>query len=291
MASSNIVDLVDDEDDESKSILSLICEKEHLYNAEQIDSGKGAYVYKAKANAEAKSKDKDKDVVIRIIYSKSIGFQIQIRTDEWKARNNRFNLFNTFPAFFPRVYSWGVVSSQSIIINEQPQSQSTISYNVYYEILEYIPTEPIPKTRVALSSLYGFLSDFWKRGFTHGDLTLGNIRFYGKKWRLIDLDSVQYNPPGDDNNTFFVSYPTPYDFYYNGEKHRDYNNFTIIIESIPQWKKALMVSSSLPPPQQPKPRQFSGKKEKEFGGSIVRRLLRILQKKTRKHSRRNKKKK
>ena len=54
MSSSNVINLVDDDDDdyddESKSILSLICEKEHLHDADKVpmDSGKTAHVYRAK---------------------------------------------------------------------------------------------------------------------------------------------------------------------------------------------------------------------------------------------------
>jgi tRNA A-37 threonylcarbamoyl transferase component Bud32 len=223
MSSSNVINLVDDDDDESKSILSLICEKEDLYDADKVpmDSGKTAQVYRAKY--------KDKDVVIRIMNTK---FPLQIKSNEWKEKNERFDFFNEFPHFFPHIYSWGIVSSQSIIVNRhsQSQSQSTISYKVHYEILEYIPTEDIPETKDALLSLYKFLSDFWKTGFIHGDLTIRNIRFYSGKWLFIDLDSVRYDP----DNKF--SFNTPNEFYCKGQTHRDHNNFTIIIDSIPQWK-------------------------------------------------------
>lgn len=268
MTTLNIINLVDDDDeddynnyknDEPRSILSRICEKEHLYDlVGQLDRGKSANVYRAK------TKSKDENVVIRIIYSNtntnsnsSRFFPLQITTNEWKEKNERFQLFNTFPDFFPRVYNWGIVSSQSVIINKEPQQpSSSVTYKAYYEILEYLPTDPIPNTRSALYSLYDFLYEFWKKGFTHGDLTLGNIRFYDKKWRLIDLDSVRYNNnlynnlrynpddyANDSNSTTTFSFHTPYEFYYKGEKHRDHNNFTILIDSIPQWRKIVSLSS------------------------------------------------
>jgi len=250
----------DDDDDEPQSILSRICEKEHLHYADKVpmDSGKTAYVYRAKY--------KDKDVVIRIMYTK---FPLQITSNEWKDKNERFDFFNKFPQFFPHIYSWGIVSSQSIIVNRQ--SQHTISYKVHYEILEYIPTEPIPKTKDALLSLYDFLYDFWKTGFIHGDITIRNIRFYSGKWLFIDLDSVRYNA----DNTF--SFHTPNEFYCKGQKHRDHNNFTIVIDSIPQWKAIIS----------------SCKKEQTFGVSNSKKSKKNKKsiKRNSKKSRRNKKSK
>jgi len=226
--SSNIINLVDDDEDYdiNNTILYRISKKEQLYDIDKVpmDKGKTAYIYRAK--------NKNKDVVVRIIYGR---FPQQITPIEWKNKKEMFDLLNKFPNFFPHIYSWGVDSLHSSIINTEPQSN--ISYKVYYEILEYIPTETIPKTRDALFSLYDFLHHFWKTGFIHGDLTISNIRFYGGKWVFIDLDSIRYIRPDADKPAF--SFTTPNDFYCNGKEHRDHNNFTIIIDSISQWKSII----------------------------------------------------
>jgi hypothetical protein len=216
-------------DEDYPSILSRICKTEDLYDflEEPMDSGKSAYVYKAK------SKDQF-NVVVRMTYHP---FLIEITPIEWLIKDRHFSFLNMFPQFFPHTYHWGVVSNQEIINTYQHEN---INYTIRYEILEYVPTELIPKTSDTLFSLYRFLYEFWSTGFTHGDLTLRNIRYYHNQWRFIDLDSVHYKPLDE-----IVPFITPTDFYCRGNGHRDHNNFTIIINSVPEWKSIISCKKDL----------------------------------------------
>lgn len=218
------------DDEEYPSILSLICKKEDLYDfiEEPMDRGKSAYIYKAKRNTD------QLNVVVRMTYHP---FVIEITPSEWLIKDSHFSFLNTFPQFFAHTYHWGVVSNQEIINTCQ---HDNINYMIRYEILEYVPTEIISKTSDTLFSLYRFLYEFWTTGFTHGDLTLRNIRYYHNQWRFIDLDSVKYKP-------LYEIFPflTPNDFYCRGNGHRDHNNFTILINLIPEWKSIISSKKEL----------------------------------------------
>ena len=211
--------------DDYPSILSRICKIEQLYDFVEhpIDSGKSAYVYKAKRRDQL-------NVVVRIT---NHPFEIEITPIEWFIKDRHFLFLNTFPQFFPHVYNWGVISMYQEIINTK--QDDNVNYMIRYEILEYVHTEPITKTSGAIHSLYRFLYDFWTIGFTHGDLTIRNIRYTGT-WRFIDLDSVLYKPLDD-----VFPFLTPIDFYSNGNGHRDHNNFTVLINSVPEWKSIVYI--------------------------------------------------
>jgi hypothetical protein len=190
--------------------LPIICKQKYLSDIRFLDKGNTAVVFSGTLYNKI-------NIVLRMI---GYRFLISMTDEERKEESMKCQLINNHPQFFPHIFNVGIMK------------QNKNSYYLRYEIQEFIPNEPFPKTKQTLDELYQFLWTFWSSGFTHGDLTFRNLRYNHHTWRLIDISNVTYNNP----SLLRFDFKSPCDFYHRGIGHRDHNQFQIMVDITPEWK-------------------------------------------------------
>lgn len=214
---SHVIDLTEEEDPISPA--EAIRYAFNLRYMKEIDHGKSSVVYRARWNGYL--------IVVRMTYHP---FDILINQEDWNKKTQRNKLINHFPRFFARHMLWGVVSGEDVLFSA-PKPKKSYLYQVRFEMQSYLTNKPIPKTVAALNHLYDFLRQFWTLGFTHGDLTLGNLRYNGEHWKIIDLDTLRYTPGTE------FDYPTVDSYYWKAMDHRDHHQFVILVNSVEEWEE------------------------------------------------------
>ncbi len=120
----------------------------------------------------------------------------------------RFFLINQYPQFFVHFHKWGTFkqneSSDGGVLTSFPDTALTenskpIKTDYSWELMELLHPQKIEESQETVQTLFEFLSDFWRAGWIHGDLSTDNIILTTKGWKLIDVETVIRNSDADQD--------------------------------------------------------------------------------------------